>query len=195
MQEFMHSMLAGGATGFLGTALSGVFAFFNRREERKQKELDHAHELSLRKLDMDHARVEAEGQISLAKVQASAARDVADSRMVEASYMAASSIREPEDPHWWSALVYVVRSLMRPGLTLMLVSAVVLMWVEIWNQTVTLAARVDMAEMIAHALVYAAVTSTIWWFGSRHVDSALGSQGSVHRGRAKGENPLSRLKL
>lgn len=108
--NFGTSILTGGTTGLLGTAVSGAIDFFQARQR-------HAQEMDLRRLDIELARAEAEGAMAHAAIEAEAARERAEWKALEASYRAASRRWSRAGESWAMQLVDVVRGLTRPALT------------------------------------------------------------------------------
>ena len=152
--EFLASILAGGATGLLGTAITGVMGYF----ERKQR---HAQEMELRKIDMQIAKSEAASAERVAAIEAESAESAAQWRALEGSYNAATKRWGSGDSPWLT-VVDVVRGLMRPVLTL---GSLILVAVIYFYSDIPVAD--DMQVQIINTSLYISTTCVLWWFGSR----------------------------
>ena len=84
MLDTIMSVLTGGATGLLGTVVSGAIDFFQSRAEHKR-------EMDLRRLDIELAQTEAGAAEKVAAIEAEGVRDAAELEAMEASYREASS--------------------------------------------------------------------------------------------------------
>lgn len=112
----------------VGSIIGGVFAFLNRKADIAAKAVDHSHELELRRADMELAKLEAEGRLKVAIVEADgmaeSARmvsigqanqaDVLDAKTIKAAGMIGGLLL---------VLTDVFRRLVRPALTVALVGA------------------------------------------------------------------------
>ena len=160
--DILLSLFTGGATGLLGTALSAGLKLFERAQAQK-------HELKLRELDLRHLAAEAASAERIAAIEAESAETAAEWAGLQASYREAAS-RWTEGQtltpaqSWLLVLVDVVRGLMRPGLTVVLIG-----YVGWAYHTSTLN-----AAQIISTILYLATACVLWWFGSRQVEKALG---------------------
>ena len=107
----------GGATGLLGTAISGVIDFFQARQ-------NHAQEMDLRRLDIDLAKAEAEGAERVAAIEAEGVRDQAEWEAMAASYREAGARWSRPGEGVLMQLVDFTRGMTRPELTFGLVALV-----------------------------------------------------------------------
>ena len=145
MLEGLLAILTGGASGLLGTALSGGMAHF----ESKRK---HAQELELRKLDMEMAAAETAAANTQAALEA-------ENNALMASYSEASKRLSAPGESGWLVAVDVVRGLTRPVLTLLFVVLAGGMFFTLSDAA--LEAR------IVDTVLYLTTTCVIWWFGGR----------------------------
>ena len=160
MLDLLTSFLSGGATGLIGTAISGLIGFFQSRSER-------GHEVEMRRLDIELARAEASSAERVAAVEAESAADQAEMRALEASYRDASSRMSRAHEGGMMKVVDLVRGLLRPVLTLILVAAVIVIFFyvgvpDLDSQTV--------GERIIETVLYLATAAVLWWFGQRQIE-------------------------
>ena len=167
--DFLASIIGGGVTGLLGTALSGGLAFL----KDKQK---HAQELDLRRIDLDEIRLEAETAERRAAIDLEMKQTEADAEAMAASYQDAATpwskgLTLTPRQAWPILFVDLVRGLMRPFLTCF--SMFVLFYVYHSQGKDS-----QMTDDIVHTINYIATTAVLWWFGSRQTEK-------LHKGGAR----------
>lgn len=155
--DIILGLLTGGATGLIGTALSGVMKFFTNKQEQ-------SHELKVMEMELKHMDKEAEVALKIEEKKQEGKEAQAAWAGLEASYREAGQ-RWSTGDSGWIVFVDVVRGLMRPLLTLALV---VLMGVIYF---VHAPANPTMQEQIVATVLYLATSSVLWWFGSRMSDT------------------------
>lgn len=160
MLDLVMSVVSGGATGLLGTALSGVLGFFQSRSER-------GHEIEMRRLDIDLAKAEAASAERVAAVEAESASEQAEWSALEASYREASSRMSGVHERGALKVVDVVRGLIRPLLTVALVAAVIVIFFYVGVPELDAA---TMGERIIETVLYLATAAVLWWFGQRQIE-------------------------
>lgn len=151
------SILSGGATGLIGTAISRVMDYFGSKQEHRQ-------EMDLRRLDVELARVEAAGAGQVAAIEAESERDQAEWRALGASYQEAARRWSRPGEGFLMTFVDVVRGMTRPVLTFGLVGLAGTIYFTV--------GAVDLAEealrpRIVDTVLYLATASVLWWFGTR----------------------------
>ncbi len=154
------SVLTGGATGLLGTAVSGVIDFFQSRQRHRQ-------ELDLRRLDIELAHAEAEGALAHAAIEAEAARERAEWEALEASYREASRRWSRPGEGWSMQLVDVVRGLTRPALTWSLFALVGAIYFVLGASELT---AETLRPRIVETVLYLFTAAVLWWFGARQIE-------------------------
>lgn len=154
------SILTGGATGLLGTAVSGVIDFFQARQR-------HAQEMDLRRLDIELAQAEADSAERVAAIEAESTRDRAELEAMEASYREASSRMSRPGDGWAMQLVDVVRGLTRPTLTWGLVALVGVIYFTLGAGDL---ASEGIKPRIVETILYLATAAVLWWFGQRQIE-------------------------
>ncbi len=152
--EILASILAGGATGLLGTIVSGVSGYIERRQRHQQ-------EVELRQIDLQISQAESESAERIAALEAGSREAEAGWRSLEASYRA-SQTRWSSGDSGWLVVVDVVRGLIRPVLT---IGSLILIAVVYFNIAVIMPD--DIGVKIVDTLLYIATTTILWWFGTR----------------------------
>ena len=161
------SVLTGGATGLLGTAVSGVIDFFQSRQRHRQ-------ELDLRRLDIELAHAEAEGALAHAAIEAEAARERAEWEALEASYREASRRWSRPGEGWSMQLVDVVRGLTRPALTWSLFALVGAIYFVLGASELT---AETLRPRIVETVLYLFTAAVLWWFGARQIEKRRAHRG------------------
>ena len=165
------SVLTGGATGLLGTALSAVVDFFQSRQQ-------HSQELDLRRLDIELAKVEAEGAAAHAAIEAQATRERAEWEALEASYREASRRWSRPGEGRLMQFVDAVRGLTRPLLTWSLFALVGAIYFLLGASDL---AAMGLRPRIVETVLYLFTTAMLWWFGSRQIEKRRPRQGGAAR--------------
>ena len=163
------SVLTGGATGLLGTALSAVVDFFQSRQR-------HAQELDLRRLDIELARTEAEGAAAHAAIEAQATRERAEWEAMEASYREAARRWSRPGEGWAMQLVDAVRGLTRPALTWSLFALVGAIYFLLGASDL---AAVSLRPRIVETVLYLFTAAILWWFGARQIEKRRSREGGA----------------
>lgn len=151
--DIILGLLTGGATGLIGTALSGVMKYFTNKQE-------HAQEIAIMDMELKHMDKEAEVALKIEEKKQEGKEAEAAWRGLEASYREAGQ-RWSTGDSGWIVFVDVVRGLMRPLLTLILV---ILMGTIFFTHARD---NVTMQEQIVATVLYLATSAVLWWFGSR----------------------------
>ena len=165
------SVLTGGATGLLGTALSAVVDFFQSRQRHRQ-------ELDLRRLDIELAKAEAEGAAAQAAIEARSARERAEWEALEASYREAGRRWSRPGEGRLMQLVDAVRGLTRPALTWSLFALVGAIYFLLGATDIT---TVGLRPRIVETVLYLFTAAMLWWFGSRQIEKRRGPEGGAGR--------------
>ncbi len=153
--DLMLTLLTGGASGLLGTAVTAVTGFLERHQR-------HRMELDLRRLEIEETKVEAASAERIAATEAESAESSAAWTALSESYAAAGRRWSSGDSR---ALVFVdvVRGLTRPALTLLFLALTG--WIY-WT-LVGDAAGAGLRTQIVHTVLYLTTTCVVWWFGGR----------------------------
>ena len=165
------SVLTGGATGLLGTALSAVVDFFQSRQQ-------HSQELDLRRLDIELAKAEAEGAAAHAAIEAQATRERAEWEALEVSYREASRRWSRPGEGRLMQFVDAVRGLTRPLLTWSLFALVGAIYFLLGASDL---AAMGLRPRIVETVLYLFTAAMLWWFGSRQIEKRRPRQGGAAR--------------
>lgn len=173
MLEFILSIVSGGATGLFGSLFKGIGDYFKRKQEM-------AHELAMRKADMEMMDKEweyrdraaaREGEVRLQESaddlqQASYQHD-------QATYSRGLKIKLAFN-RTLLVMVDVIRGLTRPALT------IIMLWM-VWDlskevravidaagvERIDIATAMDLQKRIVCTVLYLASMCVAWWFGDR----------------------------
>jgi len=160
MLDTIMSVLTGGATGLLGTVVSGAIDFFQSRAEHKR-------EMDLRRLDIELAQTEAGAAEKVAAIEAEGARDAAALEAMEASYREASSRMSRPGDGFLMKLVDFVRGMTRPVLTWGLVALVGTIYFTLGAGGLE---PESIKPRIVETVLYLATAAVLWWFGQRQIE-------------------------
>jgi len=150
---------AGGIFGLIGSAIGRGFNFFEKRESHKRaiqlEEMaieregrNHAHEITLHKMNQEAAKAETEREISLIDIQGQYALKNSSMKDQEALSKGVSA----------SANMAAILSIVRPVLTLtLLVMSMIIFWAS--SDTVR--------SFMAKETLFLTVMAVSWWFGDR----------------------------
>ncbi len=164
------------ASGGLGAIVGGVFSWVQKREERKNLELELAHEKEMANIDrlreeadQKHALALADKGMEQAALEGQIATDVADAELREATVTAQAM------PSGHPLIDGVLR-FVRPVITLYLLAIVSIIGANLHSLTGGLEAlpSEDLFQLYTHIVqqtVFLAVTAVTWWFGARGVSS------------------------
>lgn len=159
MLDLLMAVFGGGAAGLLGTAISAVTKFLDRRQQ-------HQMEMERMRLDKELIMLEAEKAGQLARMQGEAGALVA-------SYEEASRRFSAPGEGILMQLVDCVRGLTRPLLTLLLIAAEIWLAWLIWDMAGTLVLEAkgpDLLGKIVDSVIYLTTMCITWWFGGRQLD-------------------------
>lgn len=154
MLDSLLSVLTGGATGLLGTAISAGIGYFERRQRHQQ-------ELDLRRVDLEITRAESVSAERVAAIEAESTENATALRAIEASHRSAE-VRWSRGDSGWFVFVDVVRGLIRPVLTLGFVALAGAIYFRL-----PAASPADVGARLIDTVLYLATTTTLWWFGTR----------------------------
>lgn len=162
----------------VGSLIGGIFALLNRKVDIEAKRADHTHDIELRRFDMAMAKLEAEGRLQVAMVEADgiaeAARMDAIGQSHQADALDANTIKAAgKTGGLLLVLTDVFRRLIRPVITVALVGAALwLNWMLIdklgngWESLTTM--QQFEAAMQAFAWVTGQASAVLgYWFVSR----------------------------
>lgn len=171
------SVLSGGATGLIGTALQSVYQYKTRKLDIELEKSKAANELEQRKLDIEMQKQEWASRTQIAEITTAGEVDKADAETLAASYQ-----MEPEQysektllthaQNWLFVIVDTLKALIRPSLTIYLCIITSLIYFQTrglinTNQGDSFA----LLEKLVNTILYVTTTCILWWFGSRNSNS------------------------
>ena len=170
--EFLTSLLDGGVTSILGAGIGLVGGWLAKREARKMKQLDHAHEIEMadidlksQRLEQDHTLAVADKQIDIAKAEGQIA--------INAGELDAFNETIKQQGKMTGHLFFDgLKSSIRPLLTLILLGQLFYLQYQLNNLMGGLKALpqdqlMAMFLRIVESIIFLATTATGWWFASR----------------------------
>jgi len=178
----LGAIFSGGATGILGSAVSGYFDLKKSKLLYSHERDKFKHEEVLEKLAMDVVKLEVEGKAKIAGTQADAAKEIVASEVFDTSLKSDKSsystgldfTRTKGGFIYAGAMVFVdfVRGTLRPVITYYLVILVSIMYFNFMKEIGVV--KETNPEMIAEyldrivlVLLYVSTSVILWWFGSR----------------------------
>jgi len=150
MMDAIASVLTGGITGLIGTAVSGVVEYFKTKQRN-------AHELAMIQAERETLQLEIAGRERVAEIESESARDISASESFRES-LRADIARYSSGDSPWLVGVDVVRGLVRPVLTLGLVA---------FTAWIYATAPESMEDQVTSTVLYVCTAAVLWWFGTR----------------------------
>ena len=147
MLDLLLNVLTGGGLGLLGSIVSKVLGLFEAAQKRKDRVIDHAHELALLRLQGEQRVVEREHELAIAQ---------------ESTFGAVRAASYQHDESYGSNGASAWLRWVRPVLTLMLIALTAV----VYFTTTDLGARGD----ISSAVTVMAMMALTWWFGDRQLN-------------------------
>ena len=147
MFDIIATVLSGGATGIVGSAIGTVGRFLEKRQELKQMQLEFDQELQLQQLQMTARKDELESEQAIVQVQA-------DSDIKAASYAHDASYG-PTTPIIASILRFI-----RPVLTFGLLGFSGYIFFSVQNEP-------TIVRELSNQIMFLTTTAVAWWFGDR----------------------------
>ena len=162
--DLFSTVVSGGATGLLGTAISGLLGLFKAKQDLKR-------EIALRRLDIELAQAEGASAERVAALDLEARKAEAEFEALTASYREAARRWSKPGDHWAIIWVDVLRGATRPGLTWLHAALVAGIFFALFLAE-TVAVH-PLQKLIVHAVLFVYVSASVWWFGGRQVEKFL----------------------
>lgn len=168
------SVLSGGATGLIGTALQSIYQYKTRQLDIELEKSKAVNEIEMRKLDIEQTKQEWANRTQIAEITANGEVDKADAATLAASYQL-----EPQQysektllshgQEWIMVLLDAIRAIIRPGLAIYLCVLTSLIYFQTrgliqTNQGDSFA----LLEKLVNTILYLFVTIVCWYFGTRN---------------------------
>ena len=147
MIYIIASVLTGGATGIIGSAIGTVGRFLEKRQELKQMKLEFDQELQLQQLQITARKDELESEQAIAQAQADA-----DVRTASYSHDASYGVVTP--------IISSILRFVRPVLTFGLLG---------FSGYIFFSVQGDPTIMreLSNQIMFLTTTAVAWWFGDR----------------------------
>lgn len=163
--NLLGSAATGGAFGLLGSAIGGVFKYFQTRQQQKFEEKKWGHELAL--IDKEHERGREEDEHELSVISQQGAWSGLTTSIEADS--------KTDNTYKW---VNAIKALYRPVLTTGLVAISYLIFKDLSAMMATGGGSTlvgvftpeQAKELLVYdinSLVFSASTAVVWWFGDR----------------------------
>jgi hypothetical protein len=149
-------------SGPLGAIFGAAGAIGGKILDYKMRQIDHAHELSLRDKDREHLQLELAHKSEVARVDADTAVSIREFDAVTASLAAD---RATSGDSRTGQIVDLVRGLIRPTITILAMALVGTMTLTVLRGGAELGPA-DRMELLREAL-FLSGTAIAWWFGAR----------------------------
>lgn len=162
MLELLTSILGGGVTGLVGSAVTKVFEFKTRKLEIEAQK-----ELMLHEVDMK--KIEAAGKEAVADADA-----FGKSYEVEENQY--SDVVKPTKAQGWVLIgLDALRGMIRPFLTLYLCILTTIIYFKanrLMGEMVPVDSAVEIVKLLISTILYLTTTCILWWFGTRNKQQA-----------------------
>jgi hypothetical protein len=168
------SILGGGITGIIGSAVSSVYAYKSKQLDVQLQKDKYTSEIAMKEADAKISQMEWAARTQVADITASAAVETEDSRA-----FAAAQAAEPQKyasgaltagQNWLMVVLDLFRGIIRPSLTVYLS---VLTTVIYWQARQMLGAgfsaeqAAGLVAKIIDTVLYLTSTVVLFWFGTR----------------------------
>jgi len=176
MLSILGSLVSGGLTGILGTALTGILSYFKRKEENKLTIALKKEERETMKLksDLDLKKISLLSETKLAGIQEQQAAAIKkESYANDKATYASSRARDSK----WLVFVDFLRGIIRPTLTIYLIILTTFVYMEasdivsaIGYERFEAAKAIAIVEEITATILYLTTTCVSWYFGNRSLE-------------------------
>lgn len=160
--ELLSTAATGGLTGVLFSGLKHVFGFIKDRSEEKRKiklmQLDHDHELEMRKADLEYLKVEAGNRQAEIRLEQEGIAFQAQSESFNSTLAHDSTALETN-----GSMLLTVAEFFRRVYRMILTSFLMWQVSEIYRTTADTAIRLE----ITQGIVFLTSTAVAWWFADR----------------------------
>ena len=167
MLDLIASVLTGGATGLIGTVISGGMKFFENRQK-------HSHELAIMEMEMKQMDKEAQIAKDIKELDMEGKDRAAAWSALEASYKE-STARMSSGDHPALVWVDVVRGLMRPLITVGLLVLIAVIYFQL-SESLLAPDGTPMEVFVINTVLYVGTTAVLWWFGTRNLSQQPGAR-------------------
>lgn len=174
------SILSGGLTGLAGVAVQRFADFQNKKLDLQTAREKMAHEVDMKKVDLEIMQQEWAARAKIAVTEGEAAKSVAEDNAFAASYadpkQYSEKVQATPAQAWMLVILDFIRGIVRPGLTIYLCVLTTLIY---WHahrilagQVVSPADALSLVKLIVGTVLYLCTTCLLWWFGVRNKQPA-----------------------
>jgi len=172
--DSLLSVISGGATGLIGTAVQSIYQYKTRQLDIDLEKTKAANELEQRKLDIQMQAQEWASRTHIAEITTQGEVDKADAEVLGESYKL-----EPQQysektllthaQNWIFVFIDALRAIIRPAMTIYLSIIVTFMYFET-RALVTQGSGepIILLEKLVNTVLYVFTTVCLWWYGSRN---------------------------
>ncbi|QNJ59191.1 TMhelix containing protein [Vibrio phage vB_ValS_PJ32] len=170
--DVLTSAVSGGVTGLIGTIFSGFMLWREKKDARQ-------HEKEMRRIDIEERRAEAELTLKQTQAESEALKITSELNAFTASLKSDKATYSTKAPtNTALVIVDVVRGLIRPVLTLTLVTILTIVTFDIINayggyEKVITDQGVQMVDDLIHSIIYMTNAAVLWWFGTRDLNKKI----------------------
>ena len=147
MFDVIASVLTGGATGIIGSAIGTVGRFLEKRQELKQMKLEFDQELQLQQLQITARKDELESEQAIVQTQAES-----DIKTASYSHDASYGVSTP--------IISSILRFVRPALTFGLLGFSGYIFFSVQEDANTV-------RELSNQIMFLTTTAVAWWFGDR----------------------------
>jgi hypothetical protein len=171
----LTSLLSGGVTGLVGSAIGGYFTYKSKKLDIELQKEKYANDVALKELDSKIMAQEWAARTQVAQVTADAQVESEDAKA-----FAASLTSEPQryaqgsltsNQNWLMVLLDSFRGIIRPGLTLYLAALTTMIYLQahalLGSSPLTTDQATGLVTKIIDTVLYLTTTCVLFWFGSR----------------------------
>lgn len=180
LSSILGSVVSGGVTGVIGSAITGVMSY-------KDKQLQYKHELDMELAARETMRLEYEQKAKVAVIEGDAAVEKAEVeafaesiRADKATYSAGIAFDKVRGGWIYAMLMVIVdflRGIIRPATTILFIVMTFVMYFSL-NRRVSIAgsdpkAVMELFGQVVTVVLYLATTTVCWWFGARGISKSV----------------------
>jgi len=174
--SLLGSVVSGGVTGVLGSAISAVISY-------KTQALEYRHELEMEQAARETMKEEWAQRTKIAEIEGETQKDVAATQAFQASIMSDKATYstgiafDKLKGGWFYALLMVMvdflRGIIRPLSTILFITMTFIMYFSLKARVEAAGtdpkALMDLFNQAVTVILYLATTTVCWWFGARGI--------------------------
>jgi hypothetical protein len=168
------SVLSGGATGLIGTAIHSIVEFKTKKLEIELQKTKFANEIEMRRVDAQIMQQEWASRTKVAEIEGASAEAVADAKAFAASFNEPQQYSEKslvtKSQNWALVFLDVLRGCIRPVLTVYLCGITTLIYIQarqLISDGLTVPEALDLTNRVVETVLFLTTVCVTWWFGTR----------------------------